>query len=110
MPSLPAPSVKKPSARNVVLRSSSMSSFTLKASNATLAGALAIASDEGAIPAIKGEPGIGAKAPVEPSIVYADMLFEPMFATYANLPAGSIAIEFGYAPVAYGPMTGSTEE
>ena len=35
------------------------------------------ATEEGFVPAAKGEPGTGLKAPVALSIVYAETLFEP---------------------------------
>ena len=41
---------------------------------------LAIANETGSLPVAKGEPGTGAKAPVE-LILYAEMLSSPRFAT-----------------------------
>src|SRR5262249_20600845 len=42
--------------------------------------------EAGFTPAAKGEPGTGIKAPVVESMVYAETLFEPEFATYAKVP------------------------
>ena len=63
------------------------------------------------MPATKGDPGTGVKAPVTGSMMYPVTLPEPVpvqpcpdpqFAIYANRPLGSMATSWGCDPAAKG--------
>jgi len=63
--------------------------------------------ERGFVPAAKGEPATGVKAPVPALMAYAETLLEPEFATYANAPSGDTVTEKGFVPAAKGePATG----
>ena len=47
---------------------------------------------------------ISVKVPVVALMLYIEMLSEPQFATYANLPEGSMATDMGTSPASIVPM------
>jgi hypothetical protein len=56
---------------------------------------------ENAVPGV-GTVARGIRPPLTPSRRYTDTLFEPLFATYTNLPVGSTSTESGTRPAGYG--------
>src|SRR5713226_1890339 len=73
IPLLPAPSVKFPFASNAPGGPKVISALRVKAAKGTVDWP-AIATERGATPAAKGEPGTGVKAPVVLLMVYAKTL------------------------------------
>jgi hypothetical protein len=65
-------------------------------------GALVTATENGRLPAAKGEPLTGVSAPVARSIAYPETVLSPKFATQANLLVGFTAMEVGKIPAAKG--------
>src|SRR5476649_2331185 len=61
-----------------------------------------IARDSGLVVVAKGEPEIGASAPLEALSEYADTLLAPSLATKAKVSVGSIASDTGPAPAPNG--------
>src|SRR5260370_41208066 len=92
IPLLPSPRVKFPFTSNAPRGPKAISASRVKAAKGTVDWP-AMATEKGRVPAAKGEPGTGLKAPVVRSMVYAETLLEPSFATQANLPEGSTATE-----------------